>query len=422
MRKQTTLLLTAAILCLTVFGWIGVLDLQAEPDPRQWRPSKPSSNLDTAVEKDLTYLLDLVRGNDESFAPGHIRALIDYCRKGQTHTEKDVPAARFGGPGTVVRGRIRAPVDRIAQYLYNPRLPSYLMMPMMLRLSGWHPGSDLLSQDAALWNTKRPAESPLLLRGREFEVTTPDTRSGGYYRYDLDRLLLSLNVDGLPVFISVSRAVEPSDVGKRAFIIDDENWAYFYSNETGLSLNWAQWMDTYIYDTASVMIFHASEKDRGYTDVTLFKWLNAGWLGMNVVRAEHIRQGSRRSVTHLTQILESEDLPDPETLASRYARVRSLSDTDLDRLVSHYARHIEKAAMKHDELSGEEYEVVLQNGGYARLLKRPERIGAVMVEYLKQSLGKKSFIQPDLFDTLLAETPSASRLARNISTAKNRSR
>jgi hypothetical protein len=422
MQKQTPIVLLAAGLWVAVFGWIGVMDLQAEPEPQQWRPhSKPSSNLDTAVEDDLTYLLDLVRSNDESFAPGHIRALIDYCRKGQTRVEKNFPASRFGGPGTVVRGRIRVPVGKIGHYLYNPRLPTYLMMPMMLRLSGWHPGSDLLSQDAALWNTNRPAESPLLLRGREFEVTTPDTRSGGYYRYDLDRLLLSLNVDGLAVLISVSRAIEPSDVGKRAFIIDDENWAYFYSNETGLSLNLVQWMDTYIYDTASVMIFHASEKERGYTNVTLFKWLNAGWLGMNVVRAEHIRQGSRRSVTHLKQILESENLPDPETLASRYARVRSLSDTDLDRLVSHYARHIEKAAMQHDELSGEEYEVVLQNGGYARLLKRPERIGAVMVEYLKQSLGKKSFIKPDLFDTLLTQSP-ASQLAPNVSMAKNRSR
>ena len=398
------------------------MDLQAEPDPQQWRPSKSSSNLDTAVEKDLSYLLDLVRGNTKSFAPGHISALIDYCRKGHTNLEKDVPAMRFGGPGTVVHGRIRAPVEQIGQYLYNPRLPTYLMMPMMLRLSGWHPGSDLLSQDTAVWNSARHPEPPLLLRGREFEVTTPDTRSGGYYRYDLDRLLISLNVDGLPVLISVSRAIEPSEVGKRAFIIDDENWTYFYSNETGLSLNLVQWMDTYIYDTASVMIFHASEKDPGYTDVILFKWLNAGWLGMNVVRAEHIRQGSRRSVTHLKQILESENLPDPETLASRYARVRSLSDTDLDRLVSNYASHIEKAAMKHDELSGEEYEVVLQNGGYARLLKRPERIGAVMVEYLKQALGKKSFIKPDLFDTLLTQSPPALRDAPNVSMAKNRLR
>jgi len=407
-RRRCRSVSRVAAVCLVVgvMGWIETPLLRAEREPD---PPKPNPTLDADVEQGLTHLLDLAQNRGNAFDPDQIRALIEYSMSGQDRVEQDTPASRFGGRGAVVRGRIEAAIERILRYAYNPFIPSYLVMPKMLRLSGWYPESDLISGKIALWEKLPDLRKPVVLHGREFEITTPDIRSGGYYRYDLNRMLILLQHNGVPVLVSVSRSVEPSDVGKRAFIVDDANWMYLYSNDTGLALNWVQWMDTFIYESGSVMIFHAAGDGRPVTGATLFKWLNAGWWGMNVVREKHIRRGSRRSLDHLEAMMESEELPAPETIARRYERVQALSDENLDRLIRNYADQFRRAALVRNGRADDDIQDILRDGGYARLLNRQERIGAVMIEYLKLSLGKKTLINPDLIHSLLAEPSTGSK-------------
>lgn len=403
-RRPGLIFIIVTGLLAGIYGWPGVPPLQAEKEPVS--PPKQHSTLDPEVEKALAYLLGLAQDKDRRFAPGQVRALVDYCLHATEDAGKETPGRRFGGSGAIVRDTIRAPMARFLRYAYNPHIPSYLVLPKMLRLSGWHPESDLVSATVPLWEMLPTLEEPVMLHGREFEVTTPDIRTGGYYRYWLDRLIILLRHRDDPVLISVSRLTEPSEVGRRAFIIDDANWMYFYSNETGLSLNWMQWMDTYIYDTGSVTVFHTQDNRPRSIGVTMFKWLNAGWWGMNVVRETHIRQGCQRSLHQLKKVIESDDLPALDALADSHARVQSLSEQNLDRLTRNYAENFESIALNHEALSGEKYTDILRNGGYARLLNRQERIGAVMLEYLKTRMGKKSLIDPELVHRILAESPA----------------
>jgi hypothetical protein len=265
-------------------------------------------------------------------------------------------------------------------------------MPKQLRLSGRYPESELVSRDIKLWESLSTIDKPIVLRGREYEVTTPDTSTGGYYRYDQDRLTILLHHRGSPLLISVSKMTRPSDVGKRAVIVDDPNWTYFYSGEKGLSPAILKWMDTYIYDTCSVMIFHPAGDNRRATNVTLFKWLNAGWLGMNVVKPAHIRAGSERFIENLKYVMESQYMPDDETLAQKYNQMRNLPDKNVDTLIKSYARNFEQYAMKHNELSEDRFSRLIRNGGYAQILNREERVGVLMVEFLKSQFGKHPLI------------------------------
>jgi hypothetical protein len=267
-----------------------------------------------------------------------------------------------------------------------------VILPKQLRLSGRYPESDLVARDIEIWKSLSTLDKPLVLRGREYEVTTPDTSTGGYYRYDLDRLTILLQHRSSPLLISVSKMTRPSDVGKRAVIVDDPNWTYFYSGEKGLSPAILKWMDTYIYDTASVMIFRPAGNNRNVTNVTLFKWLNAGWLGMNMVKPDHIRAGSKRFIENLKYVMESQDMPDDETLAQKYNQMRNLPDKNLDTLIKSYARNFEQYAMKHNELSEDRFSRLIRNGGYAQILNREERVGVLMVEFLKSQFGKQPLI------------------------------
>jgi hypothetical protein len=130
--------------------------------------------------------------------------------------------------------------------------------------------------------------------------------------------------------------------------------------------------------------------------VTLFKWLNAGWLGMNVVKPGHIRAGSERFIENLKYVMESERMPDAGTLARKYNQTRTLPEENLDTLIKNYARNFEQYARKHKELSEDRFSRLIRNGGYARILNREQRVGVLMLEFLKSQFGKQPLIDFDL--------------------------
>jgi hypothetical protein len=348
------------------------------------------------VENGLSYLIDLAQKPKSEFDPNRVQSLLELAVADDASARSADPSKRASGFGVCLRSVIQAPLERILRYGFNPRIPSYVILPKQLRLSGRYPESDLVTRDIKLWESLSTIDKPLVLRGREYEVTTPDTSTGGYYRYDQDRLTILLQHRGSPLLISVSKMTRPSDVGKRAVIVDDPNWTYFYSGEKGLSPAILKWMDTYIYDTCSVMIFHPAGDNRRATNVTLFKWLNAGWLGMNVVKPGHIRAGSERFIQNLKFVMESEHMPDAGTLAQKYNQTRTLPDENLDTVIKNYARNFEQYARKHKELSEDRFSRLIRNGGYARILNREERVGVLMLEFLKSQLGKQPLIDFNL--------------------------
>jgi len=386
-KNKSWLFIIFLALSITTFG----LPITRASEQQSTNSSRQPA-LDAEVENGLSYLIDLAQQPETVFVPDRVQSLLEYTDADDANVRSADPAKRASGYGVCVRSDIQAPLERILRYGFNPKIPSYVILPKQLRLSGRYPESDLVARDIEIWKSLSTLDKPLVLRGREYEVTTPDTSTGGYYRYDLDRLTILLKHRGSPLLISVSKMTRPSDVGKRAVIVDDPNWTYFYSGEKGLSPAILKWMDTFIYDTASVTIFRPAGNNRNVTNVTLFKWLNAGWLGMNMVKPGHIRAGSERFIENLKYVMESQDMPDDGTLAQKYKQMRNLPDENLDTLIKSYARNFEQYAMKHNELSEDRFSRLIRNGGYAQILNREERVGVLMVEFLKNQFGKQPLI------------------------------
>ncbi len=387
LKNKNGLLIIILALSITTFGFPGTQASEQQATNSSHQPA-----LDADVENGLGYLIDLAQQPESAFDPKRVQSLLDYIVADDASARSADPAKRATGFGVCVRSDIQVPLERILRYSFNPKIPSYVILPKLLRLSGRYPESDLVARDIEIWTSLSTLDKPLVLRGREYEVTTPDTSTGGYYRYDLDRLIILFQYRDSPLLISVSKMTRPSDVGKRAVIVDDPNWTYFYSGEKGLSPAFLKWMDTYIYDTSSVMIFRPAGDNRRATNVTLFKWLNAGWLGMNMVKPGHIRAGSERFIKNLKYVMESQDMPDEGTLVQKYNQMQSLSDENLDTLIKNYARNFERYALKHNELSEDRFSRLIRNGGYAQILNREERVGVLMVEFLKSQFGKHPLI------------------------------
>jgi len=263
----------------------------------------------------------------------------------------------------------------------------------VLRLSGWKEGSEFLTRKANLWEELDNLTEPVLVRGQEFETNTPDSFAEAYYRYDLNRLIILLKYQGKNVAISISKQPGQSDVGRKGAILDDKEWDYFYSGIEGLNKGILSWMDTYMYMSASVQVFVENDKAAPRSSVFLFKWLNAGWSGMNVVKRSHIYDGSLRYARSFTKVLESASLT-PEELADGLQAVRDMSDTEVDAKIAEYAKNFEVRFMDSPKFKTKKsYRKVIADGGYAEVLDADARHAVLALEQLKSMLGMETLIE-----------------------------
>ena len=352
--------------------------------------------LPAGVEDGLSYMLGLVETPHAAFDPARVGEMLDFVTHDVEDDGKLIPKRRDYGRGACVRSAVHASLARIIEYFYNPDIPNYTIIPSVVRLSGWYPGSELLTEGRELWTRMDDLQKPVVLWGKEFEVNTPDSFGGAYYRYDLLRLIVLLKHNGHNVLISASRQVDRSDVGRKAVILDDADWDYFYSGIEGLNAGLISWADTYMYGSGSVQVFYESDADAPQTVNMVFKWLRAGWAGANMVRSSHIHSGAERFLESFRKVIESDALPEPRRFASDIAAIEKLPQSAFDGKVREYARKFEKKFKDHQDMQSSAFQGIIKDGGYADVLDREERLGTLIMEYVKQSVGKPALVTFDL--------------------------
>lgn len=256
-------------------------------------------------------------------------ALAEFAQRGASCPAE--PARYKDMPGAVHTFEVQADLQTILATQYNQDIPSSMIMPSSVRCSKWlemkgQPETTLPDlADLAANGTKS-----VMLRGLEQETNTPDLFTGSYYTYRQHRLLyLHVPAQGAPFLLSVTAQKDRSEVGHKGQVLGEDNlWTYFYSGEKGVNKTGLGWVDSYIDDSAAVTLYTQSSSGSA-TRVTTLKWLEAGWLGMNMVKSKHIQAGLERFAHGLTTVLQSPKRPAPRVLA----RVgRWLADQPRDQL------------------------------------------------------------------------------------------
>lgn len=379
-----------AVAFLLLFSTFFVASLEASAAPRDVKVKKDGAPLSKDVEASLAYLFDLAHNRNAAFDPAQVASVIDFVDACEADP-KDIEPKRRNARGAIMRMDIQCGLKRILEYLYNPDIPNYVIVPSVLRLSGWHKGSDILKLQSGLWDQLDSLETPLALWGKEFESNTPDSFAGAYYLYDMNRLVLLLKHNGKNVLISVTEQDGESDVGRKGAIVDDASWTYFYSGIEGLDRGLLSWMDTYMYSSASVQVFVEQEGGLWTRDV-LFKWVNAGWSGLNVVKRKHIYEGAVRFSESFKTVLESDKLPPSQELAAIVKGIHTLPDEVIDEKIGVYSRSFELANKDVEVLQKEEFAKVLADGGYATVLNRDERVSILVLQKLKCLFGMDTYV------------------------------
>jgi hypothetical protein len=381
------------------FALLGVIFLiQTEAVTRAAPPRE--IQVPNTISPGLVHLLNLADPNhQEAFRADKITKLLAYMEESKDPGAIYVTEAALGSPSGYYEFDIRQNFEHLLKYTFHPEIPSYLMTPSCTRLSHWeqihHPDKRL----PAWWDTLHQLDEPRTVGGIEFVENTPDMVSGAYYGYHLYRTLILFKANQRNVIISVSKQTDRSDVGKKGYVLgSDDNWDYFYSGKPGLTIPGLGWVRSYMYDSYGVSIYYELDAAAPLLRCSIFRWVRAGWSGINAVKKHHIHDGIKRFAKSYKAIMEYPDLPGINQFSDIYSKITALPEKELRDRIKIYLSILENRYGSHYRPSRALSPLVFQDKGPWFQMAAEAMRSVLMQEYLKAVMGKTS---PKLVGPLL---------------------
>ncbi len=375
MNRHRTLALIVAVFLLCPSGSLLAGDEVSVPDD---------------VTPGLVHLLSLVGpGTGGVFRPEAVARVLDFVDRPKPGGAMYVPDSLDGGAASYLDFDIRMGLADLLRYTFSPNIPWFATTPSSLRTTAWRKTEPPWQSFPRVWELLDDLTTPVVIRGMEAVENTPDLTSGGYHRYDTHRTLILFRHNDRRVLLSLARQVKDSEVGKKGYIIGaDGDWNYFYSGEPGLTTTGLGWVKSYMFDSASISVI--AEKAKGAPGVRIanFKWLRAGWSGLNVVQSEHIYMGLKRFAQASKDVLESPRLPSVNTLEEACRRIANLSEAQIREKIRIYRDLLAARGEKLDGGARKNLpEVFWDDGPWARM-SREEMESVLVLETLKVLLGR----------------------------------
>lgn len=363
---------------------------------------------DTIINE-LNYLLSFVGSENPDahlFSSKRIENILTFVTAPKENNVLNHAGKLNSSPSAYYQFDIHRDLAHILRLTYNSDIPAVVTAPSTIRMSHWVEIEGQKQKLPKLWELLPVLTSPMVLTGVEHIVIAPEKHSGAYYEYNLDRTLILFKYRGHNVFLSLSKQTGISGVGKRGIVLGPyENWDYIYSGKAGVSKTGLGWVKSYMYDSYSIAFYYETGIKRPLVRFGVFKWVRAGWNGINFVRPSHIYNGIVSFADVFKEILESPELPAPFVLAQYCKELEQLTDEQLRKVVRTQIEAIEQRSLKEGMLSNKKIEDLFANQRYLKSLNRQEMESMVILEYVKQLLGKEQ-------DTKLTYLPASTNFTK----------
>ncbi len=350
--------------------------------------------LPETIQPALDYLLE-INGSlgTDTVMPDKLTPLVDFILQDKPADAQYIATSNdLLDPLVYHEFEVRQSLAKILGYALHPVIPSHVLALSSVRLAYWkevegQPGPFPQTLSDRLTNL----QAPLVVHGVEHEEITPDLTSGAYYSYDLNRTLMLVRVGDRLVWISLARQMGPSDVGRKGYVLGpDDAWNYLYSGEKGVNMVGLGWVDTYMYDAFSALVFVQEENGSYRVRCGAFKWLRAGWNHMNFVRSEHIRRGLERYADTFKAIIDAPELPAPSQIAAAVDTIDALSPPEMQDQARERLGELAVRYGDDDQFPREWYEEDVVKGSYLKSLTRPQLEALLFLDYMKEALGRQS--------------------------------
>jgi hypothetical protein len=143
-----------------------------------------------------------------------------------------------------------------------------------------------------------------------------------------------------------------------------------------------------MYASQGINVYDALDPAEPRVRCAVFKWLRAGWSGINMVKRKHIFKGLIRFADTFSEIVESPLMPSVEKLSSDYAQIKALSTGALRARMQVYSNVLKERYRSPGQRSNKWPADIFANTAYWSTMTREEMQSALVVEYLKHALGK----------------------------------
>jgi len=318
--------------------------------------------LSKELNESLIYLLSYADHSWQTpvdFNPHRIENVVDFVLAPKADTVRYQPDKIRGTPSAFIEAKISVSLRHILNLAYNPHVPSVLTSPSSIRMAQWRQINGRPQPLPELKNMLDNLQTPVILSGIEYMENTPDTFSGAYYDYELDRTIILYRQADRTTFISIAAQKGISNVGKKGIILGaDQNWDFLYTGQPGTNLTGLNWAKTYMYDSFSVTVYCETDAKDPMVKIALFKWVRAGWADINLVRTDNIYSGLERFIQSYKQILESPNLTDVAALERTCGhieqlptdRLRQMTRAYFKNLAFHYAGTSDSASQRIDSV------------------------------------------------------------------------
>ena len=377
------------IFAVTMVGIIACVGL---PETGLTAGNSDEVKLSEGLHQGLNYLLSLVgqeNSVDQTINIELIAPVLEFVASDKPDKTKESMDESFDMPSAYHEFEFEKDLNSILRFSFNPSIPSYITTPSSVRLATWAGtnGKDMEFPDFA--KLLKRLDNPIVVRGVETLENTPDIFTGGYYKYDLERTILLLKFEGKPVLISLSKQKEPSDVGKKGVVLgSDDDWNYLYSGVKGLNKTGLGWVNSYMYDSYSIIVYYETAPEKPLVRCGAFKWLQAGWKKINMVKPEHISRGLQRFASTYKSIIENPSLPDADKIAEACRRISDLDLNTLKNINQNYLSALKKRYAEDKSLSAKWVAGLFEDHAYVDSMNRDELQSVLVIEYLKRALGK----------------------------------
>lgn len=355
-------------------------------------PSDTQSSRYDYLSPAFDHLLNLTQQNNQTpFDASRIETLFEFINTKKKLGDSMSLGSRQGSSSDYFEFTIKRSLKEVLDLVYNPEIPSYFTTPSSVRRSHWIEVNGKKQQFPKLSEKLDQLVDPVIIKGLEFNEITPDSQSGAYYSYNLDRALILMQHNGSRVLISISNQPEKSDVGKKGLVLgSDEDWNYLYTGEKGVMMPGLGWADSYMYRSSSIMIYREIADPVPVVQCHVFKWLRAGWAGMNLAQPHHIRKGVVRFAKSFKKVLEAPALKELPKVSAMLNKIENLSTEELRAQSRIYFTDLKGRFENNNKRNRKWFKKLFSDQDYINSMSRDELAAIVSIEYLKYLLGKNS--------------------------------
>lgn len=377
-KPKLIILLFIGTICL-----ISPIQSRADKNPEE-------EKIPQSIYPGLHHFIDLVDPEKNiSFDPGLVADVMEFVESPKEDHTLYFADGVLGIPSAYHEVDSQADLRKIANYAFNPDIPDIATMPSSVRLYHWMDQKGQPRQTPRVDQYLGDLDTPVVENTLQYVEITPDTHSGAYYGYNLHQTLIVFKYKQRKVLITISRQADVSTVGKKGYVLGtDDDWDYFYSGQKGLTVPALGWVSSYLYASTAINIYYEIDPGSPRVRCAMFKWLRAGWSGINMVQRKHIYDGLKRFAATFKQIMEYPSLPPVEVLAADFSQIRTYSDDTLRSKMDIYSSILKERYNGDNHNGKKRLAKMLADKDHWRGMSREEMEAALVIEYMKAVVGK----------------------------------